>query len=94
MGDYDRAFKAAADSCVYVVKEYSKDRAYPEVVDWVVSLIRKLPSSELAHEKSLSLVDRWRRAGLEKSHPGFIVQMNSAAQDYLLWATDFGGENG
>lgn len=91
--DYDRAFEAAADSCVHVVKEYSKDRAYPEVVDWVVSLIRKLPSSELVCEKSQFLVDRWRREGLEERHPGFIARMNSLAQDYSFWATDVGGAN-
>ncbi len=89
--DYDLAFECAADACVYVVKQRSKVRAYFDVLDSVSFYLRQLPSYGLVYKKTQSLIDRWQKEGLANQYPGFILRMNSLAQDYLLF--NRGGES-
>jgi len=89
--DYDRAFEAAADSCIYVLRRPTKERAIEEALDSMVALITKLPSLELVREKTQYLTGRWKQEGLDKNYPGFILRMNSLVDDYELWAQDSQG---
>lgn len=88
--DYDQAFEAAGDACVFVLKDPEKHRTYYQVVDSIADLILKLPSLELVKEKTDFLINHWQKANVEKEkeYSGFKLRMNSLVDDYLLLAED------
>ncbi|MGB8648961.1 MAG: tetratricopeptide repeat protein [Anaerolineae bacterium] len=96
--DYDGAYDAAANALVYImrldpqgIKESPPKRElyYNEIVDWVSDLILKLPSRELAQEKTQKLIRRWEQEtsdgrSLAASYPGFVTRMTDLARDYAF----------
>jgi tetratricopeptide (TPR) repeat protein len=80
--NYDEAFEAAADSCIYVLKSPTKERAFDEALDSLVALLFKLPDAELVTKETKYLSRRWAGAGLDEKFPRFLIRMNSLVDDY------------
>ncbi|WLE97439.1 MAG: tetratricopeptide repeat protein [Candidatus Electrothrix communis] len=95
-GDYGRAFKAARNACIFILRHdpgqlaespAKRDLIYREMIDWVSDMLLSLPSHKLALEKSEYLVRQWDKEQvgdkrLANLYPGFITRIRDLGQDY------------
>jgi tetratricopeptide (TPR) repeat protein len=96
--DYDAAFEAIADACVYIMRldpeklgESPAKRAlyYNEKLDWATEKILNLPTMELVHDKTAFLINRWKdetlgTRRLAESYPGFVIRMQDLDRDFVF----------
>ncbi len=96
--NYDAAFDAAADACVYIMRldpeklgesPAKRETYYDNMVAWLGDKILRLPSQALAERKTQALIARWEREEsggkrLADTSPGFITEMRDLAQNYPL----------
>lgn len=89
--DYNKAFEAVANACIYIMRldparqgesPAKRELYYDHMVNWAEEKLLRLPSWELVQEKAAFLINRWQKAGLADSYPGFIIRMQDAARNY------------
>ena len=94
--DYDAAFEAAADACVYIMRldpqklgesPAKRETYYSNMVDWLEEKILRLPTHNLAQDKTQVLIERWQKEEtdgyrLADSDMGFITRMRDLAKNY------------
>lgn len=94
--DYDNAFVAVADACIYLWQldpqksaesPAKRELYYNQMVNWASEKILKLPNQQLVNEKTSYLIERWRteKQGddqLAQKYPGFITGLEDLARDY------------
>lgn len=100
-GDYDRAFEAAGNACVNILRldpdklgpsPAKRKLLYEEWVDWVSEKILDLPEFNQAKEKAEYLIERWEQEGwggrrLVEMFPGFIKTMQDRILNYKFLVT-------
>lgn len=98
LGEYEKAFKCAAEACMYVVRpdpsgsmhsSAKTNLVYDKFENWTSDLILRLPTHELARTMCDFLIDKWMQnkqneKRLAELYPAFISKMRSLKIDYPL----------
>lgn len=96
-GDFDQAFRAAGNACVYAVMpdlqslNHSPERKtmiYQDCLKWLEKMLMNLQSKELLRAQAEYLIKCWEQAALSEQYPDFVYRIRNLVRDYGLLASD------